>query len=77
MLINEPIIRHSYTFLNAPIPEGHSWTVDDDGSFDYLLTGGKIVTQELIDMLGDDVIGCDDFDYFATEADTMIEFLYG
>ena len=35
MLFKEPIIRHSYIFLNAPSPEGHKWTVDDDGSFDY------------------------------------------
>ena len=47
--LKKPIIRHSYQFPNEPSPEEHDWKFDDDGSW----TGGKIVQQELIDVLFD------------------------
>ena len=31
----------------VPSPGGHSWKVDDDGSFNFDWTGDKIVPQEL------------------------------
>ena len=32
----------------VPSPGGHSWKVDDDGSFIFYWTGGKIVPRELV-----------------------------
>ena len=46
-MLSELIIRHSYHFPIVSSPEGQSWKIDDDGSFNFEWTGGKIVLQEL------------------------------
>ena len=60
-----------------PSPEGHGWKVDEDGSFDFEWTDGKIVPQELIDILCNSSTVCEEEDDYddddATEADTMMD----
>ena len=56
-----------------PSPEGHGWKVDEDG---LKWTDGKIVSQELIDILCNNSTVCDYDDDNATEADTMMDVVY-
>ena len=44
-------MRHSYQFRNVPNPKWHRWKVDNDDSFVFEWTSGKIVPQELVAMI--------------------------
>ena len=49
----EPTIRHSHHFPNVPSHEWHSWKVNYGSS----ILSGKIVQQEMIEILCDDSAG--------------------
>ena len=68
-------------FPNVPSAEGHDWKVYEDDSFDFEWTDGKIVPQELINILCDNKTVFeeeedDNDDDDATEADTMMDVVY-
>ena len=70
--VKEPTIRRSCQLPNVPSPEGHSWRVDHDGSFEF--SGLVVKFTTWIDWCND-ATGCekvDDDDDDTTEADTAI-----
>ena len=80
-MLEEPIIWcHAHEqFPNVPSPEGHGWKVDDDGFFDFDWTAGKIVPQELIDILCENATDEEEEEEdedFATEADALMDVVY-